>query len=168
MFPAVFQELLSVLNARKVKYLLVGGYAVSLYAQPRATKDLDLLVSPNVRNAAKLFEALADFGAPLTGLRPRDFTNPAMFFRMGRAPLEVGLILAIPGVEFAAAWERRIEVVVDPARGLTAPVISRKDLMAAKLIAARPQDLADVAALRQAARAGSGRKAKSSKKRVSR
>jgi hypothetical protein len=37
-----FKELLSVFNAHGVKYLIVGGYAVSFHAQPRATKDLDL------------------------------------------------------------------------------------------------------------------------------
>jgi hypothetical protein len=39
-----FKELLSIFNAQKVKYLIVGGYAVSFHAQPRATKDIDLLI----------------------------------------------------------------------------------------------------------------------------
>lgn len=43
MYPD-FKELLSVLNAHRVKYLVVGAYAVSIHAQPRATKDLDVLV----------------------------------------------------------------------------------------------------------------------------
>jgi hypothetical protein len=37
-----FKELLSTLNAHRVKYLVVGAYAVSIYAQPRATKNLDI------------------------------------------------------------------------------------------------------------------------------
>jgi hypothetical protein len=37
-----FKKLLSILNSQKVKYLIVGGYAVSFHAQPRATKDIDL------------------------------------------------------------------------------------------------------------------------------
>ncbi len=36
-----FKELLSIFNARKVRYLVVGGYAVSLHAQPRSTQDVD-------------------------------------------------------------------------------------------------------------------------------
>ncbi len=47
MFPPDFKERLSVFNSRKVKYLLVGGYAVSLHAQPRATKDLDCQFTPS-------------------------------------------------------------------------------------------------------------------------
>ena len=39
-----FKELLSILNDNKAKYLVVGGYAVSLQAQPRATEGLDILI----------------------------------------------------------------------------------------------------------------------------
>lgn len=54
MFPPDFKELLSVFDSRKAKYLLIGGYAVSLHAQPRATKHLDLLVSRDAENAKAL------------------------------------------------------------------------------------------------------------------
>ena len=43
MFTKDFKELLSAFNAHRVKYLIVGGYAVAIHAQPRATKDLDIL-----------------------------------------------------------------------------------------------------------------------------
>lgn len=42
-----FKELFGFLNAEGVRYLVVGGYAVSLHAEPRATKDLDILVNPS-------------------------------------------------------------------------------------------------------------------------
>ena len=70
MFPPDFKELLSVFNGRKVRYLLIGGYAVSLHAQPRATKDLDLLVSPDSANVKTLYATLAEFVAPLAKLKP--------------------------------------------------------------------------------------------------
>lgn len=50
MYPD-FKELLSALNAHRVKYLVVGAYAVSIHAQPRATKDMDVLVRPDAENA---------------------------------------------------------------------------------------------------------------------
>ncbi len=53
-----FEELLVTLNAHKVLYLVVGGYAVSFHAQPRATKDLDLLVKPDLLNATALYRRL--------------------------------------------------------------------------------------------------------------
>jgi len=145
-----FKELLSVLNAHGVKYLVIGAYAVSIHAQPRATKDLDILVKADAENAAAVFAALAQFGAPLEGLTPADFAEPGPFFRMGREPVGVDILTTIAGVEFDEAWPRRIEAIVDSASGLKASFISRQDLIAAKLAAGRPQDLADVDAIRKA------------------
>ncbi len=54
MYPD-FKELLSILNAEKVKYLVVGGHAVSLHAQPRATKDLDILIKPDKANVRERY-----------------------------------------------------------------------------------------------------------------
>jgi hypothetical protein len=68
-----FKELLSIFNAQKVKYLIVGGYAVSFHAQPRATKDIDLLIKPDAENARAVYDALGKFGAPLDGLTAEDF-----------------------------------------------------------------------------------------------
>jgi hypothetical protein len=150
MFPD-FKELLSIFNAHGVKYLIVGGYAVSFHAQPRVTKDIDLLIKPDAGNAKAVYAALAQFGAPMEGLTPEDFRERSKFFRMGREPVAVDFLLEIDGVDFDRAWEKRVEGVIDRASGLTAWFISSPDLMAAKLAAGRPQDIADVAALRKAA-----------------
>ena len=152
MFPSDFKELLSVFHSRRIRYLLIGGYAVSHYAQPRTTKDLDLLVGPDRENAGALYAALAEFGAPLDGITPEDLMAPGTFFRMGTPPLMVDILPAIQGVEFESAWERRTEIEIDEESGLRVFVISRRDLIAAKLAAGRPQDLADVAALRETER----------------
>jgi hypothetical protein len=85
-----FRELLAILNAKKVRYLVVGGYAVSFHAQPRATKDLDLWVKPDLPNANALYAALAEFGAPLENLKQADFAETGSFFRMGVPPLRIG------------------------------------------------------------------------------
>jgi len=63
-----FKELLSAFNAGRVKYLIVGGYAVSFHAQPRATKDLDILIGADAENSKAVYAALAKFGAPVEGL----------------------------------------------------------------------------------------------------
>lgn len=150
MYPD-FKELLSVFNAHSVKYLIVGGYAVSFHAQPRATKDIDILVKPDAGNAKATYAALSKFGAPLEGLAPEDFAGLGSFFRMGREPVAVDILSEIPGVDFDAAWEKRVDGVIDPASGLTAHFISGDDLMAAKIAAGRPQDIADAAAIQKAA-----------------
>jgi len=149
MFPD-FKELLSSFNAQRVKYLVVGGYAVSLYAQPRSTQDIDVLIACTEENGKAVHAALRDFGAPLGDLSPADFAVPRKFFRMGSAPMAVDLS-EIDGISFEQAWPNRTEVTVDPVSGLRANFISRKDLIVNKLASGRPQDLADVAALRNAA-----------------
>ena len=58
MFPD-FKDLLSVLNAYNSKYLVVGGQAVIHHAQPRTTKDLDILIQLAPKNGAALLRAAA-------------------------------------------------------------------------------------------------------------
>jgi len=149
MYPD-FKELLSVLNAYSVKYLVVGAYAVSIHAQPRATKDIDIWVKPDAQNAEALYAALLQFGAPLEGLTSADFAEYGPFFHMGREPVAVDILTELPGVGFDAAWESRVEAVVDATSGLKANFISRADLVTTKLASGRSQDLADVDALRKA------------------
>jgi hypothetical protein len=150
MFNQDFKELLSAFNRHRVKYLIVGGYAVAIHAQPRATKDLDLFVRSDSANAQAVFAALAEFGAPLEGLASADLMDPNSFFRMGAAPQMVEIIPRISGVDFDQAWERRLEVVVDENSGLQAHFISADDFLTNKLAVARPQDLADSEAVRRA------------------
>jgi hypothetical protein len=143
-----FKELLSEFNAHDVKYLIVGGYAVSFHGHPRATKDLDILIGPNLDNALAVYAALAKFGAPVESLKAEDLTEPDSFFRMGTPPVMVDILPRISGIDFDDAWRHRVTFEVDDS--LTVPLISRDDLLVAKIAAGRPQDLADVADLREA------------------
>jgi len=148
MYPD-FKELLSLFNGHKVKYLVVGGYAVSLHAQPRATKDLDIFIKADAANAAAVYAALAKFGAPLDDLKPEDFIEPGKFYRLGRPPIMVDIFPEISGVDFDTAWETRVSAEIDT--GLQVPFIGLDSLIVAKLASGRPEDLADVAVLRRAA-----------------
>jgi len=104
-----FSELLRIFNANGVKYLVVGGYAVMLYSEPRFTKDLDLWVGDNRDNAAHVFRALAEFGAPLSGVEPADFARPDLIYQLGVPPSRIDVLTSITGVDFDAAWARRSE-----------------------------------------------------------
>jgi hypothetical protein len=147
-----YSELLSILNAHRARYLVVGAYAVAVHAQPRATKDLDILVKADTENANAIFEALAEFGAPLQGLTPADFAQPGPFFRMGREPVGVDILTAIPGVEFDAVWSRRVEEVFDEETNLRVNFISREDLLVGRRASGGRHDLADVEAIEEAAK----------------
>lgn len=145
-----FNELLSAFNAHNVKYLIVGGYAVSYHAQPRATKDLDIFIKADPANADAAYAALTDFGAPLTGIDKGDLADPRKFIRFGQPPIAINILSGIDGVDFDQAWERRVQGVIDLKSGLTAFIISKSDLISAKLAAGRMRDLADVEEIREA------------------
>jgi hypothetical protein len=145
-----YKDLLSAFHAHGVKYLIVGGYAVIFHAQPRFTKDLDFFIKADSANARATYAALAEFGAQLQNIRPEDFADRNSFFRFGRDPKGFDILPDIPGVDFDAAWERRVETVIDPTSGLKANFISAADLIASKLAAGRPQDIADAEAIRKA------------------
>jgi hypothetical protein len=50
-----FLELLQLLNAHGVDYLIVGGYAVAFHGAPRFTSDIDLLARLMPRTLEKPF-----------------------------------------------------------------------------------------------------------------
>jgi hypothetical protein len=145
-----YKDLLSAFHAHGVEYLIVGGYAVIFHAQPRFTNDLDLFVKADPANAQAVYAALAEFGAALQGIRAVDFADPSSFFRFGREPHGFDILPDIPGIDFDAAWERRVETLVDPTSGLKANFISADDLVVSKLASGRPQDVADADAIRKA------------------
>jgi hypothetical protein len=141
-----FKDLLRIFAEEKVRFLVVGGYAVIHYAQPRYTKDLDLWVEPSAENARLLMRAFLRFGLPLIGLSESDFALPGTQFSVGVPPCEIDFLTSIPGLEFPACWDLR---VLSDQEGLTVPYLAKADLIIAKQTAGRPQDLADLDDLRR-------------------
>lgn len=139
-----FRSPLSTFNDHKVRYLVVGGYAVMKYSEPRYTKDLDVWAEATPANARTVFAALREFGAPLTGITETDFAREGCIYQMGRPPVRVDVMTSIDGVQFADAWTKRLE---SDFGGTPANVISRADLIANKQVTGRPQDRIDVESL---------------------
>src|ERR1700761_2882600 len=100
------RDLLREFNAHSVKFLIVGGYAFSFYTEPRATKDLDIFIDRSPENAARVFRALAKFGAPLQGVSPEDFEDIDSAFQIGVPPSRIDILQAIDAVDFDAAWQK--------------------------------------------------------------
>lgn len=57
-----FKDLLQIMENYQVKYMIVGGYAVMHYSEPRYTKDLDIWIEASRENSKKMYSALAEFG----------------------------------------------------------------------------------------------------------
>jgi hypothetical protein len=140
-----FRELLSVFNRYRVRYLVVGAYAVMRYTEPRYTKDLDLWVDTKPANAQRVYKALVEFGVPLLGYSPEDFTERYSVFQIGVEPQRIDVLGNISGVRFSSAWEKRRTSRVE---GLTIHFIALADLIKNKEAAGRPQDLIDLANLK--------------------
>ncbi len=140
-----FKELLRVLNETRVRYLVVGGYAYSHYQSPRNTKDLDIWVEANPENAIKTWTALKQFGAPLADMKVEDFASQRFIYHMGLEPNRIDVLTTIDGVDFGSAWRNRERTVYERVPML---LISKDDLIKAKLAAGRPQDLLDVEMLK--------------------
>lgn len=75
-----FKDLLRLLNRHQAKYLIVGGYAVMKYTEPFYTKDMDIWIEPTPDNAQKTYQALVEFGAPMSDLTVRDLTQQHIVF----------------------------------------------------------------------------------------
>jgi hypothetical protein len=144
------KELLLAFNAHGVEYLVVGGYAVGVHAEPRATEDLDIFIRADERNSHAVYRALAAYGAPLHDFSASDFSDEqGAAFQIGQPPARIDILQRIDGVNFDEAWQERVQGLVEGE--ILAHVISREHLIQNKLKIGRPQDIADVEALRDAA-----------------
>ena len=140
-----FKDLLSALSTARVRYLVVGGYAVMQHTEPRYTKDLDIWVDPTRANAQRVFAVLKRFGAPLRGISPEDFMNERLVYQAGVEPVRIDILMGILGVRFEDAWAARTRARWGR---LLVNVLSARHLIANKRKVGRAQDLIDVARLR--------------------
>jgi hypothetical protein len=112
----------------------------------RATKDIDIWVHATVDNAARVLAALVEFGAPTHGTSIEDLTTPDYIIQIGVAPVRIDILTSIPGVTFDDAWADRLQTTF---AGEPVGVLSKQHLIQNKTAVGRPQDLADVDALRR-------------------
>jgi hypothetical protein len=143
-------------NEKGVRYLIVGGYAVSHYTEPRVTKDLDIYIETSDENVARVYEALAIFGAPLAGMTPADFQDPAWGYQIGQPPSRIDILQEITAVEFQSAWEAGEDGLIG--EDIRVRYISADDLIKNKLALGRHRDLADVEAIRESEASHNARK----------
>ena len=138
-----YRELLQIFNAFEVEYLIVGGFAVMKYGEPRYTKDLDVWVHNSPQNSLRVVGALKQFGAPLEhdGITAETFTDKQVVYQIGIAPVRIDILTEITGVEFPDAWRRR---VASTFFGVPVHFISVDDLVTNKQALGRSSDLKDL------------------------
>jgi len=144
-----FEEFIAALNDHRVRYLICGAHAVAFHAQPRATKDLDVLIDPEPGNAGRALQAMRSFfgGADL-GYSVSDFADPQWVIQLGVAPVRIDLLTSLAGVpDFEVAWNGRVDARFG---AVDAHYLGLDTLITAKEAAGREQDRADLTALRRA------------------
>jgi hypothetical protein len=143
-----FRDLLVLFADAEVDFVIVGAYALAFHGAPRASGDIDLFIRPTTPNAARVFAALAGFGAPLesAGITPADFARGGTVYQIGLPPLRIDVMTEISGVTFDEAWASRVLAQVD---GRAVGFIGKSALLKNKEAAGRPKDVADVARLRR-------------------
>lgn len=141
MFSQDFKEFIQFLNDNDVHYLVVGGYAVALHGYPRYTKDIDIWIESNQKNATQLMVALDQFGFGFVGLKTEDFLEPNQIIQLGYPPNRIDLLTSLTGVDFQSCYESRITVIIE---NLAVNFIDIGNLKRNKKASGRLQDLADV------------------------
>ena len=139
-----FREFAELLNARSVRYLVVGGVAVGFHGHPRYTGDTGVWIDRSAENAARVMSALTAFGFGSVGVTVADLSDEDAVIQLGYPPNRIDLLTQLAGVSFDACWERRESVGVD---GVDLPLIALDDLLANKRALGRKQDDADIDAL---------------------
>ena len=144
MLNSDYKDILQSLSSKKVKFLLVGAYAMAAHGYPRSTMDIDLWIMPDPANAFLVLEALKDFGAPLNDLSPGDFLEKSMVFQIGVAPRRIDILTSVDGLEFEDAFTNSKLIELE---GISVHVLGIPDLIKNKRCTGRIKDLADAEAL---------------------
>jgi len=144
--PQDYVDMLLELLEASVEFVVIGGWAVAVHGHGRATDDLDVLVRPTAENAARVYDALQRFGAPVVahGVTANLFAQAGYGYRIGIKPVLIEILTTVTGIDFDEANRERVLVQLE---GHAVPFIGRAALIANKRAAGRAKDLADVEAL---------------------
>ncbi|MFH1782764.1 MAG: hypothetical protein ABH848_04015 [Candidatus Omnitrophota bacterium] len=141
-----YEYLLRLFNKHKVRYCVIGAYAVAFYAKPRYTKDMDILIDPDIKNAEKIIKALNDFGFGSVRLSVRDFTKKGRIVQLGYEPIRIDIITSIKRINFKVIWNNRKKAMYGKQK---INFVALKDLIKIKRISRRKQDQADLEILKR-------------------
>lgn len=139
-----YRDMLHALSEEKVRFILVGAYALAAHGYPRATMDIDIWVMPSPENADAVLRALSCFGAPLHNLTREDLLKDGTIFQIGVAPRRIDIITTASGLQFEPAYRNSISVNIE---GIEVRIPSVEDLILNKRATGRTRDLADAEAL---------------------
>ncbi|MEK6564542.1 MAG: hypothetical protein AABZ65_05910 [Candidatus Omnitrophota bacterium] len=141
-----YKEISQILLNNKVKFLVVGAYAMGAYGYPRATGDFDIWVESSSENSKKIYKSISEFGAPLSGVTKKTFAEKGIIFQIGVAPRRIDIMTLIDGVTFKEAYKTKEIIEIE---GLRIPFLSKENLIKNKQSTGREKDKLDANYLRE-------------------
>lgn len=136
-----FAEFLELFNKNKVRYLIIGAFAVGFYGYPRYSKDIDILVEPSEKNAKNIVVTLKEFGGVYSNLSESDFEQENKIIQLGYEPVRIDILTSIKGFKFEELWKNK---KIGSYGNQKAFFIGLEELIKVKKEANRPQDLVDL------------------------
>lgn len=130
------------LDQEKVPYMLIGGLAVLRYGEPRFTKDVDLTVGLDEREATRVLAAMKRAGLSCIAERPEQLVMRSFFLPFVEDSTRITIDVAFGRTVFeveALAKSKTVRI-----NGESVRVCSPEHLIVHKIIASRPRDLDDV------------------------
>lgn len=140
-----YKDILQILLENKVKFLVVGAYAMAAHGYPRATGDFDIWVETSVENSKKTYKSLIDFGADIKDISEKTFTEKEIVFQIGVAPRRIDIITHIDGVDFPTAYKTKQDIMLE---SMKIPFLSKENLIKNKEATGRLKDKADADSLK--------------------
>ncbi len=134
------KKLLRSLLDHKVRFLIVGAWALPAYGRERMTRDVHVFIKPTKANAERTMEALMAVGYGIVKDTPVSlFLSKKILLR--QYPMQVDLHPFVAGISFGTAWKNRVETEI---KGLRIFVPSLDDLIKMKKAAGRAKDREDL------------------------
>ena len=106
-----FQDFIKCFNRHKVRYVLVGGYAVIYHGYNRSTGDLDIFVEATVANYNRIVQAFEEFKMPVFDMTQSTFLNTQSYevFTFGVPPVSIDIKTVLRGVTFDEAFTHNVD-----------------------------------------------------------
>ena len=136
------ENLLKLLNAHNVEYVIIGATAFPVHGYARATLDIDLFIRSEPENARRTLEALKKFGYDVTDLGEEDLLSKKVLIR--QYLVETDIYPFVQGITFDQVWKNRVSGTYGNEKVYYA---SLDDLITMKKAAGRPKDAEDLKAL---------------------
>jgi predicted nucleotidyltransferase len=133
------ENLLKLLNAHNVEFVIIGATAFPVHGYARATLDIDLFIRPEPENASRTLKALKEFGYDVTDLNEDDLLSKKVLIRQYLVETDVHPF--VQGITFDQVWKNRVSGTYGSEKVYYA---SLEDLITMKQAAGRPKDIEDL------------------------